>query len=128
MGASVSECSIVQERLRVLAWAVEKMREATPGDHAGGRLHSRGPFAKEHDRMLTALIIAVQPFMMPLELDIPDAVYRPPGCATLVCAWKGTSGCPLCGGGLQRRECKRICENCGYAESCEDVGLRGDEQ
>jgi len=30
--------------------------------------------------------------------------------------------CPVCGvGPLIRRQCKLICEACGYAESCEDL-------
>lgn len=29
--------------------------------------------------------------------------------------------CPLCGRRLVERHCKRLCENCGYVESCEDL-------
>lgn len=29
--------------------------------------------------------------------------------------------CPLCSRQLTQRHCKRLCENCGYTESCEDL-------
>ena len=84
-----NHCAVVRERLRVLSWAIEKMREGTPEGRGGGKPMnpSIGGFAKEHDAMLTALILAVGPFVKPLELDIPESVYRAPGCATLVCRW-----------------------------------------
>ncbi len=37
-------------------------------------------------------------------------------------ALKTDSICPLCElGMLIDRHCKRLCENCGYVESCEDL-------
>lgn len=37
--------------------------------------------------------------------------------------------CPLCGGGvLSRRQCKSLCDHCGYVESCEDNFLPQDRR
>ncbi|KAA0220863.1 MAG: hypothetical protein EDS66_11620 [Planctomycetota bacterium] len=37
--------------------------------------------------------------------------------------------CPLCGGGvLLRRQCKSLCDRCGYVESCEDNFLPQDRR
>ena len=70
----------VAERLRVLAWAVEKMREGVPDGNRPVDL-AEGRFAREHDEMLTTLIVGMQRFVAPLELDIPEEHYRHPGCA-----------------------------------------------
>lgn len=37
--------------------------------------------------------------------------------------------CPLCGEGvLSRRQCKSLCDRCGYVESCEDNFLPQDRR
>lgn len=76
----------VAERLRLLAAAIEKMREAIGKQGAPPNTVSM-EFAKEHDAMLTAFIIAVGPYVAPLGLDIPANSYSR-GCATLECFWK----------------------------------------
>jgi len=81
-----SEAERVAESLRVLADLIEKMRSAV--GKAG-----RPPntvcmaFSKEHDALLTAFIIAVGPYVGPLQLDIPaNSYFR--GNATLECFWR----------------------------------------
>jgi len=47
----------------------------------------RWNIAKAYDQMVTELIVCLGRWVAPLELDIPEDRYRPPGCVTLVCRW-----------------------------------------
>src|SRR3989304_4414336 len=88
--AAVMTAGEIRERLRVLASAIEKMGEAVPEgrEHGGkGKNPSKMPYPKAHESMLTALFIAVLPYVKPLELDIPERAYGPSGNCTLVCRW-----------------------------------------
>lgn len=80
-----SDLERVVECLAVLSAAIEKMREAAgrtgPGSNVIGMEFSSG-----HDQMLTSLIVAVQPFVTPLHLDVPANSYSR-GCAVLETWW-----------------------------------------
>jgi len=82
-----NDVKTVLDRLRVLGDCIEAMKVATPIQ--GGREHNEVYWnvAKEHDQLVTELIVLLGRWVAPLELDIPEDRYRPPGCVTLVCRW-----------------------------------------
>lgn len=81
-----SDFEQVDEALRVLSFAIEKMREAC-GKTGAPPNTVLMEFAKEHDALLSAFIIAMGPYLLPLRLDIPANSYSR-GCAVLECFWK----------------------------------------
>jgi len=82
-----NDAATVTERLRVLSDCIEAMRAATPAKGRRAKAEVRWNIAKAYDQMVTELIVCLGRWVAPLELDIPEDRYRPPGCVTLVCRW-----------------------------------------
>ena len=102
------EANKAEQALHVAALVIEKMREAIPrrgGHHVGGSdaYAVTLSVAREHDKMVTMLIVSLAPFTGALQAEIVERTpHFKQGHVTLKCEWRPTPkpGTP------QRPECK----------------------
>jgi len=93
-----SDAERAEQMLHVAGLVIEKMKAAVPcgtrwSTHWMEKVQTLS-LTREHDQMVTCLIVALQPFVRPLRLDIEPAST----CLRLLtCTWPGEKETPKCG-------------------------------
>ncbi len=86
------DAEMAEQALHVAAMLIEKMRAALPGSgrHAGPAVKAETlTVAREHDQMVSSLIVALTPFVGKLDAEITLKTASPgkPGFVTVECKW-----------------------------------------